>query len=358
MMIPDSVEDIDVNWLTSALTEKFPDVKIASIKIEKNMEVTNHHVHLQVDYYKAAGAPEKLFCKFLPCEPQRKQAIADTHMGLREARFYKEIAPTLDIDMRIPDVYCSRFSAEDDSFVLVMENITDSGCTTSDGTQTVSLDSATRVLEELAFLHLEFSSREVRRKRIPWLTEKLFNGARRNNYAPKLISYGLEHHRHRLSSSFAELSDLYLKKTQKLHAIWVEGPKTLIHGDLHIGNLFDDHGRTGFLDWGIISIGTPLRDLSYFLIMSLSTDDRRSHQERLIKHYLNILNSGEGFNINFDEAWRGYQLHAAYGVPACCQIMTFPKNATNQRKVFATAFLSRAQEAIDDLEVVDIIKNL
>lgn len=357
-MIPDSAEDIDISWLTSALSVKFPGVNIAEFNIEKNLEVTNHHVHLHVHYHQAAGAPVKLFCKFLPCDPQRKQTVANTHMGLRETRFYKDIAPTLAVDMRIPEVYCARFNEEDDSFVLLMEHITDSGCTISDGTQTVSVDSAARVLEELASLHLEFARAEVRNKRIPWLTEKLFNGARRNSYAPKLISYGLEHHRHRLSTSFSQLSELYLQKTEKLHDLWAEGPKTLIHGDLHIGNLFDDNGRTGFLDWGIISVGTPVRDLSYFLIMSLSTDDRRNHQEHLIKHYLDILNSGNTISIDFDTAWHGHQLHAAYGVPACCQIITFPEDATDQRKVFANAFLARAQEAIDDLDVVSAIKKL
>lgn len=357
-MIPDSAEDIDISWLTSALSERFPGVDIADFKIEKNQEVTNHHVHLHVDYHVHAGAPEKLFCKFLPCDPQRKQTVANTHMGLRESRFYKEIAPTLSVDMRIPAIYCARFNEKDDSFVLLMEHIIASGCTISDGTQTVSVDSAARVLEELALLHLEFETVAARNARIPWLTEKLFNGARRNHYAPKLISYGLEHHRHRLSRGFAELSEIYLQKTDQLHDLWTEGPKTLIHGDLHIGNLFDDHGRTGFLDWGIISVGTPVRDLSYFLIMSLSTADRRSQQQHLIKHYLDIINSSTSISIDFDTAWRGHQLHAAYGVPACCQIITFPEDATDQRKVFANAFLARAQEAIDDLEVVDFIKRL
>jgi len=320
-MIPDSAEDIDISWLTSALSERFPGVDIADFKIEKNQEVTNHHVHLHVDYHVHAGAPEKLFCKFLPCDPQRKQTVANTHMGLRESRFYKEIAPTLSVDMRIPAIYCARFNEKDDSFVLLMEHIIASGCTISDGTQTVSVDSAARVLEELALLHLEFETVAARNARIPWLTEKLFNGARRNHYAPKLISYGLEHHRHRLSRGFAELSEIYLQKTDQ-------------------------------------SVGTPVRDLSYFLIMSLSTADRRSQQQHLIKHYLDIINSSTSISIDFDTAWRGHQLHAAYGVPACCQIITFPEDATDQRKGFANAFLARAQEAIDDLDVVDFIKRL
>ncbi len=99
-----------------------------------------------------------------------------------------------------------------------------------------------------------------------------------------------------------------------------------------------------------------MRDLSYFLIMSMSTEDRRKRQRDLIKHYLDVRNSGEGINITFDEAWRTHQLHAAYGVPASCHVVTFPEGASERRKVFADAFLSRVQAALEDLDVVKVVK--
>ena len=122
--------------------------------------------------------------------------------------------------------------------------------------------------------------------------------------------------------------------------------------------MFDDQGHTGFLDWGIISIGTPMRDLSYFLIMCMSTEDRRNHQEDLIKHYLDVRNAGQGVNITFDEAWRAHQLHAAYGVPASCHVVTFPESASDRRKIFADAFLRRVQAALEDLDVVKVVKGV
>ncbi len=39
-----------------------------------------------------------------------------------------------------------------------------------------------------------------------------------------------------------------------------------------------------------------------------------------------------------------------YTVPACCQIVTFPVDAIESRRVFAAAFLSRAEAALADLE--------
>ena len=132
--------------------------------------------------------------------------------------------------------------------------------------------------------------------------------------------------------------------------MWKQGPKTVIHGDIHIGNLFDDHGVIGFLDWGLVVVSTPLRDVSYFLNMSLSIEDRRAGERDLLRHYLDVRRGLGGTPIGFDEAWKTHRLQAAYLAPASCQIVTFPEDVTPRRKIFAAAFLARAEAAIEDLE--------
>ena len=124
----------------------------------------------------------------------------------------------------------------------------------------------------------------------------------------------------------------------------------MIHGDPHIGNLFDDHGRTGYLDWGILHVGTPLRDVGYFLAMALDIEDRRRAERDLLRHYLEARRARGGSAIDFDAAWLAHRVHAAYTVPACCQIVTFPANISPGRRVFSEAFLARAEAAVEDLE--------
>jgi hypothetical protein len=85
--------------------------------------------------------------------------------------------------------------------------------------------------------------------------------------------------------------------------------------------------------------------------MSLSVDDRRSHEVKLLRHYLEHWNAGGGDAISFDEAWLSHRVHAAYTVPASCQIVTFPKKLSPRRRLFSEAFLSRAEAAVEDLEV-------
>ena len=57
-----------------------------------------------------------------------------------------------------------------------------------------------------------------------------------------------------------------------------------------------------------------------------------------------------GSDIGWDDAWLAHRVHAAYTVPASCQVVTFPENASPQRRVFADAFLARCLAALEDLE--------
>jgi len=342
--LPDTPAAIDPAWLTAALAERFPGVEVASVEIVETHELTNLHARLRVTYREPAGAPSAMFCKLPPLDPGRRDSIAGTGMGRREARFYAELAPT--VALRVPAAYVSREDGTDGSFLLLLEDLASTGCTVPDGTRGVSPDAAAGALEDLAALHARFEDPRRRQAEAPWVPTV----TQGNAYGATLLRYGLEHHRHRLSDDFCAVAELYISHGEALEALWRQGPTTVIHGDPHIGNLFDDHGRTGFLDWGLIKVFSPMRDVGYFLTMGLSIEDRRRHEDALVRQYLEARSSLGGASIGFDEAWTSYRLHAAYTVAACCQIVTFPPGQTDRRRVFAEAFLARAEAALADLE--------
>lgn len=343
--IPRDAAEIDAAWLEAALAERHPGARVDSVEVVDRAEVTNAHAWLRVRYAESAGAPESLFCKLLPQDPLRRPAIAATGMGLREARFYAELAPKL--SLRVPEAQVVRWrDDEEGAFVLLLEDLAASGCTVSTGPESPSPDAAARALEDLAGMHVRFEDPAVRRAEAGWVPPP----GPPSDYGVTRLQQGLDQHRDRLTDAFAEMAALYIAERDALHALWHQGPETVIHGDTHIGNLFDDHGRTGFLDWGIIVVSTPLRDLSYFLCMALSVADRRAHERDLIRHYLDLRKGLGGAPFDFDEAWRAHRVHAAYLAPASCQVVTFPEDATPKRKKFAAAFLERAEAAIEDLE--------
>jgi len=342
--IPATAAEIDEGWLEAALSDRHPGVRVESVELMHRSEVTNAHARLAVRYREPAGAPGQLFAKLLPSELRHRRAIRQTNMGLREARFYEDLAPAL--QLRVPEIHAVRHDPEDGQFIVLMEDLDTTGCTVSDGTRSVSRDAAALALEDLAGLHVRFEDPARRRAEAGWVPEP----DDPSDYGVIRLREGLEHHRERLSPAFAQMAELYIEEQARLHALWHRGPHTVIHGDAHIGNLFDDHGRTGFLDWGLVVVTTPLRDLSYFLDMALSIEDRREHERDLIRHYLDVRRALGGEPIDFDEAWKTHRLQTAYLAPACCQIVTFPEGASPGRKRFADAFLARAEAAIEDLE--------
>ncbi len=346
--IPLDATGIDADWLSAALEPRFPGVRVASVEVLQQRQVTNAHAMLRVTYDSSSGAPGTMFCKMLPSDPQRRAAIIATGMGQREVRFYEKLAPSL--PMRFPEVFVA-LEQSDGAFVLLLEDLDASSCVISDGPMGVPPDSAAAALEDLAALHLSHLDPHARSSKFPWI----LSSSSSSDYGSVMLRYGLDNHRDRLSDEFAEMAELCIAKPGELQELWHRGPQTIIHGDPHIGNLFFDGPRVGFLDWGIINVNTPMRDVSYFLTMSMTVDDRRTHERALLAHYLDIWNSGGGEPISWDDAWLAHRVHAGYTVLASCQVVTFPADATPQRQVFAAAFLERAQAAVADLGARDAI---
>lgn len=346
--IPTTADDLTPAWLTAALAPRYPGVVVDTVEVIERHELTNAHARIRVTYAAAVGAPATMFAKLAPLDPGRRDAIIASRMGVREALFYAELAPAL--GMRVPQAHAAATDA-DDRFVVLLEDLTSSGCAVSDGTWGIPPDAAAGALRDLAELHTRYESGAARRAAAPWATvSKPALG-----YAEPMLRRGMAHHRDRLTDAFVALAELYMTRHDELQALWHDGAHTLIHGDPHIGNLFLDGDRVGFLDWGIINVNTPMRDVSYFLTMAMEIDDRRRHERELLRHYLDARVSFGGSPLGFDEAWTAHRIHAAYDVPASCQVVTFPDDATPARRVFADAFLARAQAALDDLDALGAV---
>ena len=348
--LPVNADEIHAAWLEELLRPRFAGVRVADVEVLERHEVTNSHARLSVTFHEPDGAPDTMFCKLAPHDPARRQSILASGMGLREARFYATLAPGL--SMRIPDAYVALYNEDDGTFLLLLEDLTQTGCTVSDGPTSVSVDAVAQVLDELAELHVRYES-PASRASLTWIPRPQ---ARPSDYGRTMLRFGLDNHRDRLSDRFASIAECYIAHGEVLQDLWTRGDPTVIHGDTHIGNLFDDHGRVGFLDWGIINLNTPLRDVSYFMNMSMDINDRRARQEELLRHYLAARVALGGAPISFDDAWTAHRLHAAYCVPASCQVVTFPDTATARRRVFAAAFLARAEAAIEDLEAIAALR--
>jgi hypothetical protein len=348
--IPLEPADVTPEWLSTALRERFPSASVASVEVLEIHGGTNSNARLRVVYDTSCETdargelPEIFFLKLPPLDPADRDRINRTGMGRREALFYQSLAEL--VPMRVPRPYVARFDEASGAFVLLIEDLDSTGCTTPDPVAALSFEQASLAMHDYAALHVRYEDKARRECEAGWV-ERMPGGS---DFGSTMLQYGLEHHRDRLSDAFAELAELYIERQSAIEEVWDRGAVTVLQGDSHIGNLFDDHGRVGFLDWGLIQLGTPLRDVGYFITMALSPANRRKHERELIELYLAERRELGGAPIAFDDAWLAHRVHASYCVPAACPLVLFPEDATPERKRISAAFLERSEYVIEDLD--------
>ncbi len=354
-------EDLNAEWFTAVLQRRYPGVCVTDAEVTRAHEWTNVHAHVTLAYASASTpAPERVFVKLPPANAAKARALGSSRMGTQEALFYTHLAPM--IDLRVPDPHGALIE-EDGGFAIVIEDLRDTGCTPHNLIG-VEPDAAAVALEDLARMHVAFEDQARRNQesaswiqapRIPAPGEPT-----RPNLGQKLLRKGIEEQSERLGEAYVRVAERWISDGAWFQRIWWDAPWTVIHGDAHPGNLFDDHGRVGFLDWGLISLGDPLRDMSYFialaLALALDTEVRRRHERDLIRHYLEVRSGLGGRGIGFDEAWLRNRLHAAYTVPASCQALYVPADASPNARRFSDLFLERAIAAVGDLDVCGAIE--
>ena len=166
--MPLDAADITPGWLTGALNARHPGVRVASVDVLHERSSTNHHVRLGVGYDERAGLPDTMFAKMASPDPEHRAAIGATGMGAREARFYDELATS--IDMRTPTSYFAK-SGDDGAFLILLEDLQAKGAAMSDGTWGIPADLAAGALTDLARLHVRFEDAGRLASIRPWVME-------------------------------------------------------------------------------------------------------------------------------------------------------------------------------------------
>lgn len=342
--LPRDPSEVSPDWLSGALSERFPGTRVASVEVLEIHHGTNSNARLGVRYDGSTSLPDSYFLKMLPLDPGRRETINKTGMGRREALFYRNLAS--DVPMRVPRPYVALLDEADGSFVLLLEDLEPTECRLADPTTGITVEQAGNAMRDYAELHVRFEDAERRRREAGWVD---FLG-RESDMGVWMLQFGLDNHRDKLRDGFAEMAELYIQHRTELDEIWSRGPITVLQGDSHVGNLFIDAGRIGFLDWGLIQLGTPMRDVGYFITMALSPENRRAHERDLIQRYLDARVEVGGASFDFEEAWLLHRVHAAYAAPAACPLVLFPEDEPIENKPLSRSFLERAQCVIEDLD--------
>ena len=300
LRIPENPENLTAEWLAHVLG-----APVTGFAVVDAHSGTTGRALLELRYARPVDLPDRLFVKLPPTDAMQRAFVMSSGMGLRESRFYAELSA--EVPVRVPRCY---FAASDDSgeeYIMLLENLVDSGCTFNNASTRYSLHYVREVLDAFARLHAAYWASPRFGADLSWLAPPL-----QHEIALQLVASALEQHAADMPPVFRAMGELYLADADGIHRLWNQGDPTLIHGDVHDANLFYDKDRPGFLDWALVARGPAMRDVGYFLAGTLTARDQRESAADLLRHYRGQLLALGAKAPSLETLWRQYQWHAAY----------------------------------------------
>lgn len=228
-------------------------------------------------------------------------------------------------------------------FIVVLEDLADSGATLRSSTDTLRVDEAASLLASLAAMHRQWWGRTDSH---PWLAlnprRELKLGAL---LSPSLCRLGLWRVGSAVPETLHQPIARYARTRRAAQEVMSGGPTTLIHNDCHPGNQFvAADGRPGLIDWQLCRAGPWARDVAYLLATSLDPETRRSAEKDLLAEYLRQLGP---VVPNFDEAWLAYRRNVVYAVEA---MLVTAAVGVMMPKSTSLVLVNRAATAAADLD--------
>jgi thiamine kinase-like enzyme len=318
---------------------------IRSLKIKPfDAGKTSKAVRIYIEYneqqsYERISRPSSLVCKMSREDIEGR--VFNLVAGLyREAEFYSVYGNSC--LLTVPTVYYSNVSMFSYDFLIIMEDLapatviappdilrTKYTWDTIDDSWSVPIETVEKCIQQLVPFHSKFLGKRKELATQEWLISpfkdgrkslKLYNFYFKTSWKKskamaakgRWISTPWPH-------DFVDTVDRFTRDYYDLmladETLW---PRGMNHGDFHGMNILEKDDRLVVLDFQITGVGPALMDVGYFLATALSSEDRRTHEERLVRMHYDGLIEGNNFDdpriYPFELYYERYKLMGYYKV--------------------------------------------
>ncbi|OHV63322.1 phosphotransferase [Pseudofrankia sp. BMG5.36] len=309
LLVPADWAEVTSAWFTAVLAESCPGAVVEDAILVARDDGTNRRARFDLTYAAGSG-PDRVFLK---AEGVHRAVHARNGNLFNEPDLFDSGVP---IPVDHPRSYRVIIDRPGLDYLIVMEDVTRRGGDPRDSTRPMTVDQVANGLRGLARLHSRYWGFSAATELdLAWVqtwapTEGFQAGLR--TYTPR----GLERGAGRLPGAVTAYDgDGHVDVWARYVATLSRGPVTLLHADAHIGNTYVLPGDdVGFLDWQVVRRGAWPQDVGYFLVGSLTVEDRRRAEADLLKEYLTALDVPDATRPSFDDAWLQYRASAAYGL--------------------------------------------
>lgn len=267
---------------------------------------------VRLTYSEPCDGPETVVAKIPSQDPTSRNAGVALGTYRKESKFYMELRDKVTI--AAPHCHYVDFDEATCEFVLLLADAAPAeqgdqltGCT---------VDQAELAVLELPKMHAPFWG-DASLASMEWLAGSYSANPEMSGQFVGMLYQGFkERYTGRIDEDILELSERML---QKMVAMYDFGgrPETLTHGDYRLDNMLFATPAGGpaitIVDWQTVARGQGVSDLSYFIGAGLTVEDRRKHEEDLVRAYHQAMVAA-GIDMDWDDLWWQYRRHTTSGL--------------------------------------------
>lgn len=355
--LPTSSAEISPEWLTERLRAAGTiDSTTVVSSIERDLMgagigFMGEVGRIKVSYAGGVG-PATMICKIPTQDPTIRGMLAAAKVFEREARFYADVAPALDV---VPEALGIASDLEHDDHVLILEDL--GHLRVGDQAVGVDVKDARATMMTAARLHARFWQNEDLES-IAWMPMANSDGMKigREVYKASLPGF-LQVFAHAIDADMVSVMERYGDNVHQLLDRIAQMPNTVVHFDFRLDNLFFDDSTQDvwMIDFQTSSKGGGAYDIGYFMSQSVPIDVRRTHEDSLLHAYHDELVRLGVDGYSFDQFFQDYRVGVLYGWIIPVYAVGTLDSSSERAMALWTEVIKRAQAAMRDHEVADFL---
>ena len=312
LTIPARVNEITTEWLTEALrsggwTDSATVTSVAVETVGEGQGFMSQVLRLSLEYDVAQrDLPCSVIAKLPSVDPEIKAITSFLGDYQREVRFYEEVAS--DVGIETPDRYYSATDPETGRGVLLMEDLSHARLGDSlAGCSIAEAQLAARLLAEFQASWWESPQLE----RLDWMPLKTDDAGLYREIYSHAWSMFVEKAGSGMPDVLIRIAERMEPHVQGIRDRLSEHPRTIVHGDYRLDNLFFDtrDGRPTIvaLDWEFCTRGRGTYDLATFISEAFSPEARRREEMDLLRLYHSVLVENGVRGYSYDQCLLDYR---------------------------------------------------
>ncbi len=346
--IETSPEDISTGWLTNVLhnsgalhkdarLESFAFKPIGTGQMSNSFRIT--------PIWSGNDGPASFVIK-LPSADEGSRNAGES-MGAYEAEvnFYKHYAPKL--PMRTPFCHFTGIAENKVDFVLVLEDV--APAKQGDQMEGCTLEQARLAVVEATKLHAPFLNNPILEE-TPWLNRSKGSAA---SFRPLLKDFykGFrERYEGQIEPEIFAMGERYYGGMDD-YPEPVHEPFSLVHSDYRLDNMLFATPEGGppitVVDWQTVTCGSPMSDVSYFIGAGLLVEERRAHEEELVKLYHETMLASGVTDFSWGKCWDQYRANSFAGFMMAVLASMLVERTARGDEMFLTMARRHGQQILD-----------